>query len=272
MPRLGAFEENVKFRQSALKLYRARHHAHEVSVAWEGIVEQHFQAATGKAVDLPYAVDQFLLQPPIPINIPLAIGDCIRNLRSALDYLVSEMARAAGLSDNNTIFPFTSDLPNLKSSFKEPRAGDKHRKPKRAGALYDLSRKYPGLEELILERIQPYSATNGAHAIGDTLWRVITSDNVDKHRLMTPVVSRNKADNIITIGGGRISGGGTLVGNVFSFPPGTKIDEKSDFSVDISFEEPANLAGKPVTRTLIEGCEAVAKVIEIFRDEIALPS
>lgn len=272
MPTIGDFEQNRKFQQSALKLYRARQHAHEVSLVWETVVEQHFNAATGEAIDLPYAVDEFLINPPIPVNIPFAIGDCIRNLRSALDYLVSEMARAARLPDKETIFPFSMDLSNLKASFNEPVPRAENRKGRRAGALYDVSLNYPNLEDVILNQIRPYSADHGAHAFGDTLWRIITADNIDKHRLMTPVVQRSRANKILTIGGGQILGGGTIQGHVFTFPPGTKLHKDCDFTVDIAFEEPTTLSGKPVTSSLIEGCNAVAQVIEIFRGEFELPA
>ncbi len=222
-------------------------------------------------MDLGYSLEEFLLMPPVFIEIPLFIGDCIRNLRSALDYLVSELAREANISDKHTVFPFSEDPSGLKASFNRPVPGQQHRKGRKAGPLYDLSRQYPNLEKVILTDIQPYSAAHGAHPMGDLLWRIITSDNIDKHRLMTPSIQQLTEMNVLLNNGGRISGGATVIGNAIRFAGGQKLDKNSNFALDIIFSEPARLSGKPVMSTLIEGCNMVGEVIKIFRREFPQP-
>lgn len=266
LPSLTSFEKERRFQMSALKLYWAKMHAHHLSLMWERHVEMHYAAAVGGDVKLNYSVDQHLLQPPIHFEMPLLLGDCIRNLRSALDYLVSEMARDASLSDNVVTFPFARTPGDLKASFNEPRTGDEHRKGRRAGALYDVSRKYPDLARVILEVIRPHEGTDGSNPMGDLLWRVITSDNIDKHRLMTPSVTRSQT-GIVKLTNGSFLSGLSMEGSALAFAAGTRLDKDSDISVDVIFKEPASLAGKPVLSTLIEVCDQVRSVIEIFRRE-----
>lgn len=265
-PHLTTFEQDRRFQMSALKLYWAKMHAHHLSAIWEQRVEMHYTAAVGGDVKLGYSLDKHLLQPPISYEMPLLMGDCIRNLRSALDYLVSQLARDVSLSDNYVTFPFARTLGDLKASFNEPRAGDEHRKGRRAGALYDVSRKYPDLERVILEVIRPHEGTDGSNPMGDLLWRVITSDNIDKHRLMMPSVTRAKTGAVYLTNEIFFSGV-SLEGASLAFAPGVRLKKNSDLSVDVVFKEPASLAGKPVFSTLVEVSDQVRGVIEIFRRE-----
>ncbi|TXC70975.1 hypothetical protein FSB78_08460 [Sphingomonas ginsenosidivorax] len=119
-----------------------------------------------------------------------------------------------------------------------------------------------------MNKIQPYGADDGAHAFGDMLWRMITADNIDKHRLLMPIVRRARCKHVEFEGAGSISSM-SFKGNVLPHAPGTRLKKNSDFSVDIVFSEPTTLAGKPVTGTLIEGCKAVGELIDIFRRTFA---
>lgn len=260
--------ENGVFAQSMLKLFRARTHAHEASKIWELGVERHYKAATGETVELPYDIWEFLASPPVFVETALSIGDCIRNLRSSLDYLVSEMARSVGLPDNQTIFPFAVDRSNLEASFNAPVEGDKHRKGRKAGAIFELSKHYPRLKSIISKKIQPYDAKNGANVSGDLLRRVITSDNFDKHRLMIPAIDSTQ-NVIMKFTDGSVIKGGTLIGAPFRPDRGHFLRKDSFFSVDMVFEAPDGLAGLPVTATLANACDLVDKIIQIFRSTFA---
>lgn len=255
--------------QSVFKVYRARQHAHEVSARWEEIVRRHFVEATGGNAGLSYPIHENLFAPQVPVTIPLAIGDCLRNLRSALDYLLSELSRSVGLGDKRTMFPFDED-PEIVRSMFEPVNKQGPRKGRFQGSLKKLTESYPSLRKFVLEDVQPYSAANGADVRGDLLWRVITADNIDKHRLFAPAAQRSKGGQIkingpipTTISGLNMTGMGLVL------PPGSVLDKGSDFSVDLVFREPTKLAGRPVTNTLNDACEAVAEVVELFRTEFS---
>jgi hypothetical protein len=141
---------------------------------------------------------------PYPTEAALALSDCIRCLRSALDYLVSSLARAADLEDERTAFPFHKERKNVDDMFLPPR--QKGTRTVKAGSLYDVGSAYPDLKEIILNLIQPWSADDGANPRGDMLWRIITTDSIDKHRLITPVLTA------IDINHASVGNGGTIVG------------------------------------------------------------
>lgn len=118
------------------------------------------------------------------------------------------------------------------------------------------------MEDIILKQIQPYSAEYGAHPKGDLLWRLITTDNIDKHRLITPTVGHVRIEEGELENGCKIENIG-LVGDVF---PGIKFKGTPFLSLDILFSNKTRLFGNPVTIALIEGCDFVEEIVEIFED------
>ncbi len=254
---------NSIFNEARCKLYRARCHAHEVSLLWEQAVEHHFTsifvAETQPFSSAPWVV-------PIPFEIPLAIGDCIRNLRTALDYLVAAMARQAGLSDKQIVFPFEEEREKVIRSF-DPAA----RKGVRQRALFDIFRKYPEIKGVILDEIQPFSCENGAKVGGDLLWRTITSDNIDKHRLMVPRTTKTNMKKVVK--------GGITFHNCQAYGANAieiagvglnHFDPESEFTTDMLFWHPSRLAGRPVLSTLLEAGNQVAIVIEKFESKFGI--
>lgn len=253
------------FHESRSKLHWARVHTYNLSESWHGFFELYHRSSTRLQFDDAKRIDYRRIQTPIPMEIPLILGDAIRNMRCSLDYLVSVLARNAHIPDNNTIFPFSAKSDGLKSSFAPAKPGDKHRKSKRAGALYEISIKHPELENVIMNIIQPYSADDGAKPLGDLLWRLITSDNIDKHRLIMPTTQSTSI--------GRAEAGNTtfrnftIIGNppsMFEAFQNSDVDNDADFEVDILFQEPTKLAGKPVISTLVEVGNFIDDIIGIF--------
>src|SRR5689334_7092437 len=101
---------------------------------------------------------------PIPVQLPLIIGDCIQNIRSALDYLVGELVLAANRKpDEHHAFPVC----NTPEAFKESQ------KRKR---LTGLSK------EMIaeIEALQPYIV--GARLRDHAFWILDRLCNINKHR------------------------------------------------------------------------------------------
>lgn len=251
------------FHESRMKLYRARYHTLTASLVWEGfmdldneLVRLEFDAAKGT-----HRLRTDMGPPP---DFRLAISDTLRCLRSALDYLVSALARSKTLPEDSTIFPFNEKRQRVAESFS-PVSG----KRRRAGALYAVYGAYPDLKKIILDIIQPYSASDGAGAMGDFLWRLITMDNIDKHRLLSPVIS------LARIKEGHVGEPGEMSFKNVSFagftrPPitirGATPETKAefDYSTDILFPPESRLPGKPVLSSLVEGANLVGKVIKIF--------
>lgn len=246
------------FAESRIKLWRAEIHAYEVSKRWVNTVHHYSDAALSGKVQTNDGYT--ILNLPLDLLLPAAISDCIRNLRSSLDYLVSTLARGAGLPDNSTIFPFNEKGDDLQRSFDTKNAA---KSGSRAHVMQELSRHYPELQTIILDQVQPFSAEYGARNGGDLLWRVITADNIDKHRLIIPAVQAMDLHNVRMKGGGQISGI-TIIGGGMRFHPGTEFEADSDISVEMVFQEPTRLALYPVTRTLVEAIKETRSVVEAF--------
>jgi|SRR5215212_2196849 len=110
---------------------------------------------------------EVLSQPSVRLG--LLIGDCLHNLRSALDNLAYELAVA-----------YTGDpLPDAVATRSEfPILGDR---PMKAG---ERQRKIGGIHpdaQTIIEGLQPYQ--RGQHYAVDPLWVLHELSNIDKHRL-----------------------------------------------------------------------------------------
>jgi hypothetical protein len=258
------------FMEARLKLYRARYHTHTASLIWEAFANLDNDVVRVK-FDAAKSVHYLHTDIGIPFDFRLAISDALRCLRSALDYLVCALARAASITENNVTFPFHEKRQNVVDMFR-PKVKREGQKDMPAGTLHKLGVKYPDLKDaVILDIIQPFSAADGANAMGDMLWRLITMDNLDKHRLLSPTITFSHIKNA-QIGG---PGGITLqdVGiagfskdfHAFQVVGGRQESQpQPDYTVDVIFPEGTRLAGKPVLSSFVEGANAVSKVIEIF--------
>ena len=108
-----------------------------------------------------------VLNPP-PATLRLLIGDCLHNLRSALDNLAYELAVAHHRGPLPYPFFQTSEFP----IFKRPMNPDERRK--KIGCIHPRA-------QVIIRKLQPYQ-----HRVTywlDPLWQLHQLNNVDKHRL-----------------------------------------------------------------------------------------
>jgi hypothetical protein len=255
------------FWEARLKVYRARFHTHTASQIWEifanldnNMMRVQFNEEKG---------EYYLRTSPlgIPFDFRLAISDALRCLRSSLDYCVASMARKAGISDEHIQFPFNKERKQVENSFSLERKG-KRQKP-----FFDLSRAYPELKDLILNRIQPFPESEGATALGDFLWRLITMDNIDKHRLLSPTIQFTHVKSAELPGGGRLENV-SFVGWPANGPPPITIiggtpnepQREPDFTVDVVFPKGTRLAGKPVLSAFVEGANLVGEIIRLFEE------
>jgi hypothetical protein len=159
-------------------------------------------------------------------HMPSAIiGDCIHNLRTALDQMASELARINDKSDKDVYFPF-SDGPNTFEAAIETK--------RFAKAGEDAV--------LLLKEFKPYRGGN------DDLRAIHDLDIIDKHTAIIPPQFQFETNVQFTYDvNDPPSGTGTAtVAGELTFPAGT------------------SLAGRKVLSTLEELVEMVHGIIEAF--------
>jgi hypothetical protein len=161
-----------------LRIERAYRHLKELEGA-----EEVWSQAEPYLVDLepdtesPYHCLYVTPKPVDPDPMSLLIGDCVHNLRSALDNLAFALAEA-----------HTKPLPqNLAETSEFPIIGDEDRKgntgvgPRLYGDV--VKRKLGGVDpqaEATIESLQPYKRGNKYRS--DPLWVIHDLDRIDKHR------------------------------------------------------------------------------------------
>jgi hypothetical protein len=102
----------------AQKIFRAAIHIKELGTELQG----YFQTNPGKMVREPNTPDNvamftFQLKDPMPARFGLIVGDCLQNLRSALDYLVWELVLAANNQPTkDNMFPICSTSDAFKNA------------------------------------------------------------------------------------------------------------------------------------------------------------
>jgi len=123
-------------------------------------------------------IERFQVREPPPLRWGVMLGDCVHNLRSALDHLVCQLTLLNGGSMEDcgqTQFPIASKCEGQFESMAD--------------------RRIPGLSmkhRAMVKRLQPYHAGNQA-------WRhplaiLATLSNADKHRILNPAFSVLKSD------------------------------------------------------------------------------
>jgi hypothetical protein len=169
---------------------------------------------------------------PIPENIPLMIGDCIHNLRCALDYLVWQLVLAAGNKPEEcNQFPIC-----ITAQAFEDATINRKRSNRLKGVAPDAVAE--------IERAQPYIACKGKET-HSTLYYLQYLSNTDKHRRVVVAVARGAGYNtIFDESGNRISGFPTprydgTESRVGYIPPTAtqKVQVQTSFVPFIAFDE-----------------------------------
>lgn len=262
-PEPPVFCSSSPFMQSYLKVWRAQRHTHEVSVIWHQACDTN---DGGLHLERSSDVQTLNISLPMPAQIPLATGDALRCLRSSLDYLVCQLARKAKIPDNNIVFPFAERRRDIELKFENKFFKQGQKQGKRAAAINEVYKVFPVLKGLILDQVQPYSAQDGASLSGDALWRIITSDNIDKHRLIIPTMLLARTGRF-AVGGATFTN--SLIGNgaiAWGGEAPLDLDTDGSTSVDLFFPEDSRLAQRPVIKTLNEGCTLVRNTIDLFHN------
>jgi hypothetical protein len=116
-------------------------------------------------------VERFQVRQEPPLRLGVILGDCVHNLRSALDHVIWQVTLLDGNTpDDGTQFPIAS---KSESQFE---------------AI--AKRRIPGLSEkhrTLVKDAQPYNAGDGADR--HPLSVLATLSNADKHRVVNPAYS-----------------------------------------------------------------------------------
>ncbi|TKT65851.1 hypothetical protein YA62_010160 [Agrobacterium sp. LC34] len=186
-----------------------------------------------------------------PPFIPLLIGDAIHNLRVALDHAAAEIV---GVDNAGISFPF-----------HELRQNHIDANGTLLGHAKTIERAKQGFGYFILNEIRPYADGDG----NKLLWSLSKLDNVDKHRLLIPVLAITSVDvhdlydkvNHITISHlrGEVDPNGfiDLVGSDNHF----EIRGEIQPGFTVLFGDGTYFDNNPVIKTLVEISNAVLKAL-----------
>lgn len=153
------------------RLDRALYHLESLKTelrAWSE--ERPYRMWTDFDVNVGYKLAWVEVVNPPPAKLSLIIGDCIHNLRAALDNLAFELALACNLGE-----PLPNEVAE-KSAFPIFNVHKKFVK-KRKSLIGSVA---PGAQTIIKD-LQPYN--RGDRFWRDPLWHLYELSNMDKHRL-----------------------------------------------------------------------------------------
>lgn len=160
-----------------VKLGRAKRHLDELRAALAPMSDPSAFSIVGSSVDgSPSRIEYRVVDVPVidPV-VGAIVGDIVHNLRSSLDHVAWQLVLLdGGQPDDRTAFPLHETRTNRKGNPRqltiEPDIGD----PRIMAAV---------------EAMQPFSEANYGHdPAADALGIVGRLDNIDKHRLLLPVV------------------------------------------------------------------------------------
>ena len=197
-----------------LKLERASHHLNSLDAKvpeWRKRKTHYYDSRFDRESGKQFVYIRFT--EPVPAEFRLIIGDCLHNLRSALDNLVYDLVIAYHGDLPPPQFVEYSEFPIF-----GPKAMSSSARQKRIGGID------PNAQALI-EGLQPHN--QGDEYASDLLWKLHQLSNMDKHRVphVTQVAVKTYADSpdaphlpgIITINLGPFEDGA----EVASYTPAT---------------------------------------------------
>jgi hypothetical protein len=197
-----------------------------------------------------------------PPELSLIIGDCLHNLRCALDYLAYELARLEqGKKVALTHFPIYSDWRDYRLARQEDRSRVEY-----------LNRRH----RAVINRLQPYRRRHEPR--NDPLAILARLDNRDKHRSLqlmyawlkpheTYVVPKQDISRILKsepFPGGRVEDGTILVTNhVIPSGPNPDVYVSGVGSIDIALSEGLD-EGRAIVPAILEIGRHVQAIVEWF--------
>jgi hypothetical protein len=242
-----------------LKFNRAHHHLVELDEEIRAFLELkpyrtilHKEDADG----LEYVLRGYVTHRPSEMW-PLIIGDCLQNMRAALDHLAWQLVLAAGNSpDTGTAFPIFIDDPFAPGASKRLRNGFERN-----------TRDMPSEAITRIKRLQPYNAEDPEL---DPLWILHDYARIDRHQTISVVLADSEtvgvdigrriesgefiSDPDIAIENSTLTLGSFVHGApLFSFTlrePEPNVDVEYDSPLYITFGQAYEVLGEPAVDIL----------------------
>jgi len=173
-----------------------------------------------------------------PMSIAIRIGEICYNLRTALEYLVFELAKLdCGVSQKKTQFPIEDTAEGFQLRLKR-------------GWLKGLNTNHI----TAIERLQPYQGCGWSRALRDL-------SNKDKHREFPALKGRGQV-MVYTSNDWQFASLALPVHRALHPVTGKEMDVKVDFQTEVAFDD-----GTPVVETLVEIKRGVAQALADFKLE-----
>ena len=211
---------------------------------------------------------------PVPDRLAVIAGDCLSNLRAALDHLVFERSAPVGTFPRCE-FPIFED-PTKYAARKTN--GD----PGPVSGLFKVRGMPPG-DQAVIESMQPYHAHDGGDAVlaatCDNLRALHDFNVIDKHRqLHLAVMAVNEFAHTPRPGvrlvrpDGALEDGGVVLRS-FCEDPDAEVDLHPGFGLGVAFDHADGLAA---ASALLWGChravrEVLLRVIGVSTDPAPIP-
>jgi hypothetical protein len=264
----GGFVHAMPLSSVRVKIDRAKKHLTHLDAAIRAFEagRPYRVGMNNDASDPSHEIYYFKLLTPIPDEWGAIVGDCVYNLRSALDHLAAALVKAnGGTPGDYTAFPVGSDKRHFETSAIKRIDGAS------AAAIQ------------IASELNPYPGGD------DTIWRIHRLDIADKHVLLIPVAAAHKVfgvrHDIQGPGLEHFLPGQMLRGPAVSrkFPlkdgdelggyrrvldAGYQDNTEFDFGFEIAFGEGQIFDGQAVIPTLTQLTDHTTGVIDIFAQRI----
>lgn len=250
-----------------LKLNRAEHHLESLRSDIEGFVKSDFYETVTEFDYKGRLVARLKNVKDPPPELSILIGDCVHNLRSALDHLAYALA-AAHTRPFPERFAATSAFPIFETGplFR----GGRNRGRGAAIKMQGMSRS----TRAAIQRLQPYHRRK--HPYLELLWMLEELSNIDKHRLVHVTTATVAGTSFRLSGTGmyRIEGieplfrtmkENAVVGRFYGeFGPPSTVKVESNIVPAILFDktgEARSVRGLPVVDILFEVRKVIAYAV-----------
>lgn len=257
---MADIDPSKPFYQARLKHIWANQHINKLNAIWQAFLKTDFcQLRLENEADGGQSLKVVSVS-PLPAELVLCLGDGIHNLRSVLDYTISEIL---GWKNTRLTFPMGEEREELVNSFRtEPETVNGRTIGKGRNAAIESA--IPGIGKFIVDEIRPYKAANSF------LWPLNKLDGRDKHMLLIPVLvpqsitginAIDKNNNRVTDMTGTVGPGGT-VNMVLFGAGGVKIESYGKPTAEIFFNEIGVIERQPVFPTLVQLSQAVSQTVD----------
>lgn len=155
-----------------LKVERAQFHINELERIFRDFVRKNNDALIAKATKHKWRDRDIIIGGAFPKHTPTVIGDCVHNLRAALDHAYCLLVEDNGHKISRyTNFPFGKDRDSVAGTIN--------------GHIKSGNGPSDNVRDAILDRIEPFSSGKG-----ERLYCLHKIDITDKHEVLIPTATK----------------------------------------------------------------------------------